>query len=1088
MVKLLFGRARSGKSYRVISEISKLTLENKDCVLIVPEQFTLESERQLIRALNTRAVSVPIYSFTRLASTVADLCGGDAGRVASDSDRVVLMGRAFAQVRPLLKYWQNRKPTTEFCTQLITSINELKTCAAGAEDLRAAADKLKTGRLKSKAEDLFLIFNAYTALVNNRFIDPIDDLTRLYENLQRLDFFKGKSVYFDSFKGFTGQQFKIISRIIESADNCTFAFAGDGDIDNKLNLFAPVNLAARKIVALCDEAGIDCKYDECVGEPWYTSSDLAGLEKMLYNGHVPEESAGNIKLCACRDVNDEAAFAATMIRRLVRCEGYRYRDFVVIARDSDMYSSAIDAQFAKNDIPVFIDKRYPAAVLSLMIFVDRALKCVNSLSTKNILSFLKSGLSELSPDEVSLMENYVYVWRIEGKRWLKDWTMDPDGLKTRQESEKQAVAEKIAKLNNLRKKAIAPLLKLRDNLKGTPEQMGRAVFNLVEQGNCAEKLKKMVAELEASGEPDLADITRQSWDCFVEILDSTVNCAENESVDDFISVWESALSFATLGRIPQHLDEVVFGSADRIRPSRPKIVFVLGLNRGVFPATTGANGVFTRNERAELIRCELPLPDRTINDVLEENYLVYSSVCCASDKVFLSYSVASGGEYSREPSKIIEQIANYVKGVTIDKFEELCRGIDFLPETPSSAFSRLASMFDDGGVLCESIGKSLQSTKYSGAFKTLKDFNSGAEQRISATTAREVYGSDISVSATSFDIFNRCRFSFFCKYGLGAKVLRPAEIDVAQKGLIVHFVLEKMFNKFGKDISLLSRAEIKHEVSELIKEYVASICGTDEIDDPKFSFTLKTIETIICEIVVHLSGEFAQSLFDPVACELGIGPDEEVLPPEINLNSGGKVVVRGSVDRLDRFNEYIRIVDYKTGSKKFKLGDIIHGLNMQMLLYLYCVIGSSNEKFAGSKPAGILYLPARRSLQGENKLCMSGVILSDNDIAVAMERDNNGEYIPKYSDATEDKDNFLTEEEFYKIFAHLETLLKQMGNEILEGDVSINPTDGLESDACKYCDFAAICRSKALEHTKAVKISKAEVMKRITKEESGNEV
>ncbi len=1086
MVKLLFGRARSGKSFRIISEISELCKLNKDCVLIVPEQFTLESERQLLRALETKAVSVPVYSFTRLASTVSDICGGDAGRIASDSDRVVLMSRAVEEVRPMLKFWQNRKTTTEFCTQLITAINELKTCAAGSKELELAAEKISSGRLKSKAEDLCLIFNAYTALLNNRFIDPIDDLTRLYENLQSCDFFKGKNVFFDSFKGFTGQQYRIISRIIETADNCTFAFAGDANIGDKLNIFAPVNLAARKIVSLCREVGVECQYNETVGEPRFSAPALYSLEKLLYNGEKPDCAANNIEICACRDVNDEAVFAATKIRNLVRKKGYRYRDFVVIARDADMYSAAIETQFSKNGIPVFIDKRYPAASLPLMIFAHRALKCVQSLNTKNILGFLKSGLTELTPDEVSTLENYVFVWKIEGKRWLKDWTMDPEGLKSREESERQKTAAKIAELNALRKKAIAPLTKLRDELHGGPEQMGKAVFKLVEREKCAAKLKKMVAEFEASGEPDLADITRQSWDCFVEILDSTVNCAENESINDFISIFESALSFATLGRIPQHLDEVVFGSADRIRPSRPKIVFVLGLNRGVFPAVSGTSGVFTRRERAELIRCDLPLPDRTINAVLEESYLVYSSVCCASDRVYLSYSAASGGEYSREPSRVVEQIIDSFDGICLNKFEELSKSDDFLPETPSAAFSRLAGVSDDGGVLYESISKALDITEYSGAVNALQSFDVGAKQSISSDTAEKVYGNNISVSATSFDIFNRCRFSYFCKYGLNAKVLRPAEIDVAQKGLIVHFVLEKMFNRFGKEISSLPKDAVQKEVSLLIKEYVSSICGTEEIDDPKFNFTLKTIETIICEIVLHLGGEFAQSLFEPVACELGIGPDEEILPPEIPLENGGKAVVRGSVDRLDKFNDYIRIVDYKTGSKKFKLGDIIHGLNMQMLLYLYCVV--SSERFSGSKPAGILYLPARRSLQGENKLCMSGVILSDNEIAAAMERDNEGKYIPKYSDASSDKDNFLTEDEFQKIFAHLDDLLKQMGNEILKGDVSINPTDGLESDACKYCDYAAICRLSDTDHIKASKLSKAEVMKRISKEESGDEV
>lgn len=1101
MVEIIYGRARSGKTYAITEKINNAVKSGKECVLVVPEQYTLESERELLQVMGNSAADIPVLSFTRMYETVSAKVGGLSGVIATDSDRVILMSRALESVREHLKYWVRRKATPEFCGELITAVNEFKTCAFPKENLEEIKNSLAKGRLRDKLEDIMLISEAYETLLSVKYIDPMDNLKKLYDMLATCDYFKGKQVFFDSFKGFTGQQFMVISRIIDAAENCTFSFASNGDFGDETGVFATVNSAVRKIISISKSVGAEIKTPVCVGEPRYNSPDIAALEAYFSKREKSNVNPENINICFCRDANEEAAYAAEIIRKLVREQSYRFRDFVVIARNAELYSAAVSAQFEKCSVPIFMDYRIPAATLPLLIFADSAVKTYFSFNTENILRFVKSGISPLNDTEICDLENYVFIWRIDGKKWLDTWDMDPEGMNFREKQEKNNIEKQLEYINSLRLKAISPLLKFKKNFCGSAADMGRALFALAEECKAREKLESLISEYESIYEFELSENTRMSWEVFCDILDSTVSCMEGNSVEEFESVWDCALSFATVGRTPQRPDEVVFGAADRIRPSRPKIVIVLGMNRDVFPASVSSGGIFAANERAELISRGVPLADRAIDDVLDENFLVYNSLCCASDKLFVTYSASLGGDYSCQPSRTVDMLKNLFESIKVKNYADIIRDADFVPETKESAVTRMAMLMKNGGELFDSIN-SVLTEENSGETVSVILENAGEsdvrdiqekmrKKQLSPDTSEKLYGKDIYLSATKFDKFNRCKFAYFCDFGIKAKVLKQVDIDVKQKGLIIHYVLEKMFTRFGKEITNLSDDAVQNEVSKYIKEYLNGISGTDSISNAKFNFMLSKIETITCDIVCHLCEEFKQSKFEPVACELSIGPDSEVIPPEIKLNNGGEIHIIGSIDRVDRFNNYIRVIDYKTGTKTFKLPDIVYGLNMQMLLYLYSVTRSNDEKYGGTNPAGVLYLPAKRSFDGENSLCASGVVLDDESVAAAMEAENGGVYIPK---RTLDKngnvkgEKYLTAAEFEAIFSHLEKKLKEMGNQLHSGNVEVNPTDGCESDACKYCDFYSVCLLRDGEHKSVEKLTKSEVFEIIGGEEGKNEV
>ena len=207
MLKFIYGRAATGKSYKIINCISRDVIDNRDVVLLVPEQFTFESERALLSALGDKAgTDVSVLSFTRLYDEITRRVGGRVANNISDADRVIIMNRAFKAIKDKLQIWGKYVNSMNFTSNIITAITEFKTASVTPEDIEAVADKVSSNYLKLKLQDISLIYSAYNAILGNVFLDPVDDLARLNEKLLSYRYFEGKNVYIDSFKNFTGQQ------------------------------------------------------------------------------------------------------------------------------------------------------------------------------------------------------------------------------------------------------------------------------------------------------------------------------------------------------------------------------------------------------------------------------------------------------------------------------------------------------------------------------------------------------------------------------------------------------------------------------------------------------------------------------------------------------------------------------------------------------------------------------------------------------------------------------------------------------------------------------------------------------------------
>ncbi|MBR7132818.1 MAG: PD-(D/E)XK nuclease family protein [Clostridia bacterium] len=1081
MLQFIFGKPASGKTYTIINKIKQVIGQDKECVLIVPEQFTFESERALLQALGDKAaLKATVLSFSRLYDEILRNVGGLCGTVLSSSDKIIFMKRALREIKSELTLWSKYADSVSFAKIMLDTVGEFKINAVTPEKIRDAAAFTENTTLKTKLSDIALIYETFDILTGEKFIDPADNLTILYRKLADFDFFKGKTVFFDCFRGFTGQQYKIIERIMAQSEDVYIALTNDVENSREYNVYTNIRISAERISKIARKYNIDIDAPLILGESRYTHKELNVLEGLLSGKNITENiSAEHITICSAVTAYDEAEFTARTIRRLVRTKGYRYRDFIIIARDAEKYKEAVFASCERNSVSCFYDSRIPLSAFPLAVAVEAAISA-KSISTENILRFHKSGLGTLETDEISQLENYALLWNIDGELWLKEWDMNPKGFASADDNTAE-LSQETEQINNLRKRAISPLLAFRDSFKGNAADMVRAIIALIDACAMSDKLSAISESFKYDNNIMSYDAFIQAYDEYIKILDSLVTCFGGQSLktEEFSEALILAVSNCDIGVIPQMLDEVTFGSADRIRPSRPKIAFVLGANQGVFPCSAVNNGLLNTSERKGLIEYGIDIADNSVYSAIDEDFLVYCSLCCATDEIYVSYSNQSFSGEKKEPSAFVDLICKKIECNRVYEPNAFF-SIDNAPETAQAAYSEYCRRRQNSADEILSLREAIIADGSGKRLEYIENIFYNPQKTVSPATARKLYGKNIKMSASKLDTFNRCHFSYFCRYGLGVRKIEPAQLNVMQRGTVVHFVLEKLITEHGDGISRLSLEALDLFTENAVNLYLDAIPGYRSIENPKFKFSISRLLRSLKEVVRHIAAELSQSDFKPVACELKIGKNGDIPAIEFNFDDG-TLLLEGSIDRVDKYNGYIRIIDYKTGSKSFKLPDILFGLNMQMLLYLYAVIRGSGLQ--DSFGAGILYQPSKRDINN-NGMAMNGLLQGDKALVDAMDKAGQGEFVPKLAfnkdgSISKRSASYISAEKFTEIFDYIEKTMKKTGKLISNGDISVSPIDGRESPACKYCDFYCVCGIEGREVPRVPDINNEEVFEKI---------
>ena len=1091
MLKLILGRSSSGKSTYARNIIAEKAEKGEEIILIVPEQFSFESERIIIEMLGAKkAAEVSILSFTSLSKKILDEYMPDRKPPVTNAAKDVLMSLTLEALSEKLSVFGKCAKSRVTVSEILHITDELIQYDVSPSQLINAAEKSGNRILIQKAKEIELISSLYSAMLSERFSDDRYMINAATEIIREKKLFEGKTVVFDEFAGFTAQQMLLLDVLFTQAENVYITMCADSvkDLSMGTGALSYPTENIRKLIGLAKLRNVS------VAEPVILSNDgrydspaIATLEEGIYepNPEIYTNDAPEITVATAKNIFDECDFAAMTAKKLVREKGYRYRDIVIVSRGND-YARHLPFALKKYDIPVFEDTRHSLETEIIVIYTLAALTiAAEGFSTDTMLRYLKTYLTGIDEDDIMILENYVLMWHIDYGAWLNDWTGHPDGMGNEFDSD---ATERLAHINEIRRRAAMPLISLKKNMTDADAfSCTKAVFEFLRNTKADENLLEFALGLDN----DNAYSCERSWDELMNVLSLFAETVGERNITPvrYLELFSIMVASSDMGDIPSGLDEITIGNADRIRVADKKVLFIVGANDGVFPANGTSSYILTDNERRLLKIQDVELGTDATDTARKERFRVYTTMSIPREMLFVSYTTGSIKGEAGAPSEIVSMLLKIVPRCTKTDISLLAPADTI--ESGKSAFETAAEHFTDNDVFSESLKEFISSDEeYSDRLASVKRAVTKETITINdKSTAEKLFGREMYISPSRVEEYYKCPFKYFCRYGLKATTMNKVAFDPRQTGLMVHFVLEKLFAAYGsKGLVALTPRERKIAVDKETENYISSHIGEKTNLSQRVLYSLYRCSNTIVDILERLVNEFSMSEFETRDVELRIGNDGEVPAYKIEIPDGGSVNLMGVVDRIDTMtstdsgNTYLRVIDYKSGGKDFNLNDIMSGLNIQMLVYLMCLFENGKERYGDFIPAGVLYVPAKNAKNelGRNACdediqalrtkhgVMKGIVLCEEEVIRGMDKDGKGSLIEAgiKADGTITGKVFSIEQ-FTLLHKKVDELIASMASSLLDGNVEAYPvTEGAYKNTCTYCDYRSVCCREDTDESK----------------------
>lgn len=1082
MLHNILGRAKSGKTEYILKVCEKLISEKKHTFLIVPEQGALAFERQIIQRLgNSSNEYIEVINFKRLCNRVFRETGGLTQSYIDSSHRLLLMYKAIESVREMLTEYKGSSKNSDFVIKAEKVLSELRMYGITPDMLEGTAATLSKGsnvRLCSKLRDFSLIYSSYSAILSETFGDDFnyrdstDDLERLASVLCDTKFFNKKTVIIDSFYGFTVPELSVIDRIVRDADDVYITYLADKE--KKDILFERGNKAHDKICRFAKENFVE--YEDIITESGkgYENENLSLLEKNFAHElredtcELSEYTGNGIKLYKCENAYAEAKTAAALINYLTTECNAKYSDIAILSRNPDELFGILDTELSKNNIPFGFSVKYDLLTRPVATYITSAFEFSRTKSKQSVLRLLKTGLTPLTDEQADLTECYIRTWNIQGKMFTEsEWMMNPDGYTSTEEMSprNRAVLEIV---HEAREKLITPL----------------SVFDEeIRSAQCANDISRAIVKLLGSGKyspENLSDEETVYHNMVMDALDCIADvCGEDYvSPKDYASLFEMILSQYDTGKIPGTVDEVTVANAELFRSAKNDYIIVVGLNEGIFPQNPSQDKIFSDKERLILREHGLELSGTSADMAYDELFLAYKAISSASKGLFLTYAERDSKGDKIEASSIVSMCKSAVPG--------LC-------EESEDSLENLKFYLSDASLVSEIACNNAERSKAISDYLTEKGYNikqniTSQNTHLSEETTAELFGDDMLISPSRLDKFNYCACSYFGTYTLGLKPERKATLGAAESGNIIHKILELLISELSEMKQNGDEITVEYALErekKLLSQYICELVGekTEKELSKRFKYLYGRLSGALDVCVVAMTKELIESDFIPTDFEMSIGSKNADVPfAKIPiLNSDGKeqgtLTINGKIDRTDIYKKdgkvYIRVEDYKTGTKKFNLADVCVGFNLQMLLYLYSLTKNCGTRYGEGEavPAGVLYTPIHRptfnlelgedSVNDEKKeFHTNGILIDDMDILTAMEKNLEGKFIPvklKKDGSFYSNASVASLETMGRLLSCAADVASRLAGEIKSGKIAKNPYK-CEINSCNFCDLAPFCR------------------------------
>ncbi len=1094
MLNFITGVSGMGKTYRILNKLKCLAQKKQTCIFVVPEQFSTTAETLVYNKLGDELSSyVNVFSFTSLSEHLLKMYGGISLKTLSDAAAVVMVKRAVSELKDELKVYKSNTKNISIYSMLAQTFKEFKTAGATTEDVLKIGTEL--GEEGHKFKELALIFSAYNALVMQTALDSTDRINLAAQRVE-LDYLSDKYIFLDNFDGFTSPQYNMIEKLV-FAKEITVSLCCDSPLqkNDDSSLFSPVALTARRLrriaqkhmVSVSNETDSDYDFrhdsnlnlriiNKILCEQLLDESEINIVNK---HNKSSECDAQNITLSICEDSYNELKIVATQIAKL-KSAGVNYSDIVVICRQLERYRTAVDYEFNLAKIPFFADEQQTLEHTSHSYFLRCALQIAyRGLNSELILKLLKTNICGFEDEQIGQLENYVYTWQITPEEWKQPFVKSPLGF-GKQNQLSRADTDTLEMVENVRQQVIPILIGFINSVKYsdisgssvtnrcTAKTITKALYNLLISFKADENSISIANYLQTDALKQNSENIYKTWNTMMVMLDEMNELLKDDIVSaiEYEELFTILLRSYDIGHVPLTQDVVMVTTADRMKLENPKYCFVLGLNEGEFPKTVGYSGILTHFDRDKLVENGIDMPGSFEKRTMLEKMYFYRALTAPSHGLYLSAlkQQTCGAPISIELAPVTDVFSLPKLNFSI---EDYC-------STPDCAMDMLYELYRENTPQSAAILSAVETfgehAKSLHAMKLMQN-----AQRFHCTNknaVKELIGNNLILSPTRIEKYYKCKFSYFLQYILKIYPRQKAQLSPIETGNIVHYILENTLRQAKENFINLSHTQLEEMANDITQKYVSeNMPGMSS----RLDYLVKRLENSAVELLKFLQEEQRQSSFYPTAFELSIGFEkQDIKPLTLKTKSGESITVVGKIDRVDVMKrdgvDYIRVVDYKTGDKNFRLDNVYCGIDIQMLFYLFTLCNTSNKMFSSAISAGALYIQADPTISTNNRhdaktspiYKVDGIVLDDEVVIKGMDKNSCGVFVPfsfsKKGNILKTSDKIASLEKLGNIKKHIEEIIVQMAKGLYEGEIDAVPLCTNTAKPCDYCDYKAVCR------------------------------
>ncbi len=1095
-LSFIFGASGSGKS----TGLQKYFLEEAEkrpdhnFYLIVPDQYTLQTQQELVaRSAHGGILNIDIISFSRLSYRVFEETGGGDIPVLDDTGKNLIL-RVIAQKlqdEDKLGVLAAKLRRPGYIHEVKSALSEFMQYGISVEDLKKIIEYSgKRSTLSGKLKDLALLYAGFEDYIKDHYITTEESLHVLAEQISKSRKLRGATIAFDGFTGFTPVQLDVVQELLLTAEDVYFALTLDPAQDpfvecEEQDLFHLTCKTVQSLMKRAEQVGIahgnDIYLRETPVKRFARNEELAHLEKHLFRypqvGYASEPAT--ITLEELSTPREEVRNLARRIRKLVREEGYQYRDLAVVCGDLAPYASHVETEFRKLEIPFFLDRTVGIMLNPFVEMIRSVLRLrEQDFAADSVIHFLRSGIPMVDEDALDGLDNYLRAQGIRGKsRWNRMFDRMPEAP-----SEEEAIRI-LAEFNAIRRsltEQTEALLKLPKT--ASASERIRTLYDFVAAQNVQEKLHEMELKLETAGDRVRAREYHQIYPYIMELFSQVDELLGDQPLDDkeFADLLDAGFAEMEVGSIPGSVDRVVVGDIERTRLGNTRVLFLIGANDGSIPRRTDKGGIISDVDREFLEQSEWEFAPSPRAQMYIQRLYLYMNMTKPSDRLLVSWARSGNDAASLRPAYLIDTMCKLFPKLKISRPEEI-------PE-----LERIQNRADGAQLLADGLRQAAAGTwsdaQQDEVTMLLKAYDSDRhearplmeaaftryrETSLDAKLAAGLYGEHPQGSVTRLEQYAGCGYAHFLKYGMQLKEREEFGFEAVDMGTIFHGVLAEFAQEITRrgyhfrDFPLVEGRQIIHD---LLEHQAAGYGNGILYDTARSNYGIRRMERILDRTIETLQFQFSQGDFEPEAFEL---------PFKIS-NAG--MEFRGQIDRLDRADRedrtYLSIVDYKSGRHEFDPTKFANGLQIQLLTYLDAALRHEAEEAHDVIPAGVLYyhltdpMITSKGMEEQEQehvadallqeLRPTGLVNDDPESLQHYEHDLTGEC--KVLPLKRKKDGewsankvLINEHDLRLLMAYNRQMINRLSEEIMCGRKARNPYELDQQSACEYCPYRGAC-------------------------------